>query len=218
MGWPMPSREQLRNILYYSTSGFRGTGSPLGHLIHNARVAQAMVVFNRARQEVATSPGWGWGHGTERATDHPSPDAGILQECWVAAGEAMSIFGLIREDDLHQPLNMHGAQMFRHSRELPGTQWPDNPDTRLIASYGSMLSPEQIAACEAHQRRREPHRNVCNGYLSVYVSMGLLGRALAARELGCRPHEVPMGPVRRRWNEYARNSIDWGSLMQRYSS
>lgn len=217
MAWPMPDRQQLRNILYYSGGGFRGSGTPRQHLIHSARVAQCMVVLNRARQEVSSSPGWGAGHGTEHATDHPNPDPEILTECDLAAGEALTIYRQIPPGELYGPLNMYGAQLFRHSREVPGVRWPDTDNTHLIAAYGPMLSPEQVAACEAHMRRGEPHRNVCNGYLSIYVNFNWLGRAMAAERMHRRPTEVPQGPEMREGIRAA-GAIDWDSLMHRYSS
>lgn len=186
--------------------------------IHVRNTTQAIVVLNRALQEIGRSPGWGRGLGTEPADPPPNPDPDIFQECSIAAGEAISIYGLLPSNEYHHNLNMYGAQLFRHARQPPGMQWPGNSDTHLVASYGVMLSPEQLAACEVRQRRGLPHTYVCNGYLGVYVNFNWLGRALAARELGCTPTQVPTGPVMRRWREYAKDSIAWNSLMHRYSS
>jgi hypothetical protein len=71
-----------------------------------------------------------------------------------------------------------------------------------------MLSPEQ-----ARRRTHGPIR----GYLGIYVHLRWLGRALAAKEAHCTPHQVREADMLR-WVDYARNSINWAAQVQRYSS
>jgi hypothetical protein len=208
MAWPMPSRERLQNIIYHSSGGFRGFGTPLQRLIISAKVAQGIVVLNRARQEVSTFPGWGWGHGTEHETPPAHPDPELLRECWVCSGEAISIFSLLPADEISTRTNMFGAQLFCHSVSPPGNHWQSNRDTRLVASYGSMLSPEQM-----QRRSHGPTR----GYLGIYVNLRWLGRALAAKQGHRTPHQVNERDMLRCVDDVT-NSINWAAQVQRYSS
>ncbi len=119
----------------------------------------------------------------------------------------MSIFSLLPANEVYTRTNLFGAQLFRHSEHLPGNIWPGNRDTRLVASYGSMLSPEQV---------RRGSRGPTRGYLGIFVNLRWLGRALAARDGHCTPHEVREADMLQSVRQVT--SINWAGQVQRYSS
>jgi len=217
MAWTMPSEEQLRNIIYNATSGFREHGSLRGRLIHQARVAQGIAIINRVRQEVDDPPGWGRpALGTEPATVSAAADPGILSECAATARAALAQCAALPTTDLTVPANLRGAQFYKHSFRPPGLRWRDDPDTHLIAAFGPMLEEAALQRC-----RRQAHPEtlpVCRGYLGVYVNVLYIGRARAALTLlHCDPHQVPVGSERQRANTEARN-LPWGDWLQRHGS
>lgn len=214
MSWTMPSREQLRNIIYNATSGFREHGSLRGALIHQARVAQGIAIVNRVRQEVDDPPGWGRPDlGTEPATVSAAADSAILSECYAAAQEALTQCAAIPATDITVPANLRGAQFYKHSFSPPGLRWRGDSDTHLVAAFGPMLEEAALQRC---RRRARPETiPVCRGYLGVYVNMLYIGRARAGLTLHLDPHQVPVGPERQRANAEARN-LPWGEWLQRH--
>lgn len=213
MSWIPPNEDQLRNIIYNATSGFRERGSLRGPLIRQARVAQGIAVLNRVRQEVDDLPGWGRGRGTEPATVGGAADAGISGECAEAARSALERCRPIPATDLTVEENLYGAQFYKHSFSPPGLRWRGDPETRLVAAYGPMLEEAALQRC---RRLSNPEDvPVCRGYLGVYANVLYIGRARAGLATGRDPHRVPAGPDRRRGNEDAR-SLPWDQWLRRY--
>jgi hypothetical protein len=214
MSWTMPNEEQLRNIIYNATSGFREHGSLRGALIHQARVAQGIAIVNRVRQEVDDPPGWGRrALGTESATVGAAADAGILSECAAAARAALAQGAALPATDLTVPANLRGAQFYKHSFRPPGLRWRGDPETHLVAAFGPMLEEAALQRCRLLP---DPEAiPVCRGYLGVYVNFLYIGRARAGLTLHRDPHQVPIGPERRRANAEARD-LPWGEWLQRH--
>lgn len=221
--WSTPTIVEMGNIIYNATSGLRSTGSSYSNEIIWARRLQAIVIYNRCRQEINPEPGWGDAeHGTEPATVSGHEDPAILQECRDAAVAGRSIIARAvftrngpRYAFFCHPACLRGAQLYRHDWNRPPTRWPmlnggfDN-DTHLVASWGPF---KDVQACQqramegGHPSGRIP---ACRGYIGVYVNFTYLGRAFAAAELGCLPRDVPVGSVRARGSRIAR-SLDWAS-------
>ncbi len=167
----LPDRHELANIVYRSSFGLRSEAhSELSSdLIRESRYATAIVVCNRARQNIT----WGADAGTE--SEAPISDASLnqrgngraYQECLNMAMAALEVHGT------HLPLDaamfLGGAQFYRHNDHHSYRRW-DKCDADLVRAIGPM---SDVAG---HQF-----------WLGVYLNPHYLERAMASETSAAAP-------------------------------
>jgi hypothetical protein len=164
----LPDRHELANIVYRSSFGLRAEAhSELSsERIRESRYATAIVVCNRARQNIT----WGASAGTESeaaisdASRAQRGNGRAYQECFDMAVAALQVHGT------HLPLDcamfLGGAQFYRHNDHHSYRRW-DKFDADLVRAIGPM---SDVAG---HQF-----------WLGVYLNPRYLERAIAAQTSG----------------------------------
>ena len=164
----LPDQHELANIVYRCSHGLRreAHSEESSELIRESRWASAIVVCNRAKQNIT----WGRGAGTE--PEDPISDASLArrgngrayQECLDMAAAALRVHAA------SLPLNaeayLKGAQYYRHNNHQSYRLWEEyNGD--LVRAIGPM---SDVAG---HQF-----------WLGVYVDLQRLAREMAAHPTG----------------------------------
>lgn len=158
MSWQLPTETELANIVYNNSFGFRAEqgSNASSPLIRDSRLAIAVVVVNRARQDI----GWGWGHGTERESNPPMHASRDNKEHITGRWNALDLPGnetayrecqnvaLIALSWKSLPLDsevlLWGAQYYKNSDDPPSPHWTMMRTLDLIKSFDSMFNPAGV--------------------------------------------------------------------------